>query len=114
MPASQISFAAFALSQQQAASVCPPPVVAAHAPATVVAHGSDSGGECMPFAGVWVRVRVPGGVDGLRDDAFVAGLDLNWACGGMDHPRDPPLGAHRSLDICGRVYADGYDCRPGC
>lgn len=118
MPATQISFAAFAaslLASAQAEPVdCTPPTVAVHAPATVVAHGSDSGGECIPFAGVWRPVRVPGGVAGLRDDAFVPWLDVNWACGGLDHPRDVPRGSHCSLDLGGRVYADGYDCRTGC
>lgn len=117
MPATQISFLDFAQSQAlvlQAAPPCTLPTVAAHAPALVVAHGGDSGGECTPFGGVWRPVRVPGGVGGLRNDAFVVGLDVNWACGGLDHPRDAPRGSHCSLDLGDRIYADGYDCRTGC
>jgi hypothetical protein len=50
MPATQISFLDFAQSQAQAlqaASSCTLPTVAVHAPAPVVAHGGDSGGECI-------------------------------------------------------------------
>lgn len=55
MPATQISFSSFAaslLASVQSEPVdCTPPIVAAHAPASVVAHGGDVGGECIPFAG---------------------------------------------------------------
>lgn len=49
MPATQISFADFAAQALalQAVTPCPPSVVAAHAPASVVAHGGDDAGECI-------------------------------------------------------------------
>jgi hypothetical protein len=51
MPATQISFSAFAASLlasvQSEAVDCPPSIVAAHAPAPVVAHGGDDAGECI-------------------------------------------------------------------
>lgn len=49
MPATQISFADFAAQALalQAVTPCPPSIVAAHAPASVVAHGGDDAGECI-------------------------------------------------------------------
>ena len=61
MPATQISFLDFAQSQALALQAAPPctlPIVAVHAPALVVAHGGDSGGECIPRLRVRYRVDI--------------------------------------------------------
>lgn len=103
----------------EAANDCTPPAEPAPLPsveAGLVAQSSVGGGECIPFAGPW-RAHRP--ASDLRDDAFPGWLSPEWACGGMDAPRDPPIGAHRAYvscpgTRCAQVYADGYDCRPGC
>lgn len=107
MPATQISFLAFAQAAQQQATVCAPPVTQA-ASVLVAQPVAADGGECPPFLGSWARPRL---LSPLRDDAYVAGFVVDWACGGLDAPRDPPVGCHVSLELGGLVYADGYLCR---
>ena len=80
MPATQISFSDFALSQcpwcgatgpdfadspmpsdycgHDPATVCTPSDIAAHASASVVTHGGDFAGECIPRLRVRYRVDV--------------------------------------------------------
>lgn len=136
MPATQISFIDFALSQcpwcgatgpdfdespmpsdycGHGDTDCTPPAESPANPAVepaVVAHASVGGGECIPFAGPWVSVHRR--VFSVRDDAYLAyDLPVTWACGGMDALRDPPSGSHRCRKIGGLFYADGYDCRVG-
>lgn len=48
MSATQLSFPAFAAAQ--AAASCTPPASTPSVPADVVAHGTGSGGECIPHA----------------------------------------------------------------
>lgn len=113
MTASQISFASFAASLlasvQDEPADCTPPVDET-APVVVAHPVAVDGGECIPFAGVWSVHRF---ASGLADHAFFADLSPEWACGGLDAPRDPPIGSHASQVIGGRVYADGFDCRVG-
>ena len=109
MSASQISFAAFALAQQAAAS-CTPPV--SDAAVVVVAHPlAVDGGECARFYGVFHPIRGVSSPD-LRSDHDWS-VQPDWACGAMDAPRDVPSGSHRALSLCGRVKADAFVCRVG-
>lgn len=83
MPATQISFAAFAASLlasvQSEAVDCPPSIVAAHAPASVVAHGGDDAGECItPCADYAEFDRLIA----LADATFVVPLADPWSRGG--------------------------------
>lgn len=109
MPASQISFADFALAQQAATS-CASPV--SDAALVVVARPSAVGsGECIRFGGVFSRIRGVSTLD-LRDDHDWSVLP-DWACGAMDAPRDFPSGSHRALSLGGPVTADAFVCRFG-
>ena len=109
MPASQISFADFALAQQ-AAVTCTPPV--SGAALVVVAHPLVvDGGECTRFDGVFHRIRGVSALD-LRDDHDWS-VSPDWACGAMDAPRDFPSGSHLALSLGGRVKADAFVSRFG-
>lgn len=114
MPATQISFAAFAAtllaSAQSEAIESTPPVQ--QAAIEVVAHPLVvDGGECPRFVGPWNAHR---SARDVRSDAFFADLDVEWACGCMDAPRDCPSGSHAHLLIVDRVFADGFLVRHGC
>lgn len=109
MPATQISFADFALAQQ-AAITCTPPV--SEAALVVVAHPLAVGsGECIRFDGVFSRIRGVSSLD-LRSDHDWS-VHPDWACGAMDAPRDFPSGSHRALPLGGRVTADAFVCHFG-
>ncbi len=109
MPASQISFADFALAQQAATS-CAPSV--SDAALVVVAHPlAVDGGECARFGGVFRRIRGVSALD-LRDDHDWSVLP-DWACGAMDAPRDFPSGSHAALRLGDCVKADAFVCRFG-
>lgn len=104
MPASQISFADFALAQQ-AAITCTPPV--SEAALVVVAHPlAVGGGECARFDGVLLPRRGVSCLD-LRPDHDWSVLP-EWACGAMDAPRDLPSGSHAALTLCSGVVADAF------
>lgn len=107
MHACQAVFTHFA--PRQAANDCTSPVFDV-APVVVAHPVVLDGGECISFFGPWIPSRL---VCDIRDDFFHAGLKSEWACGGMDAPRDPPSGSHRALHICSRVYADGFSFRFG-
>ena len=109
MTAFQISFADFALAQQAATS-CAPSV--SDAALVVVAHPlAVDGGECACFDGVFYPIRGVSSLD-LRSDHDWS-VRPDWACGGMDAPRDVPSGSHRALSLCGRVTADAFVCQFG-
>lgn len=104
MPVSQISFADFALVQQ-AAITCTPPV--SDAALVVVAHPlAVDGGECTRFDGVLLPRRGVSSLD-LRSDHDWS-VFPEWACGGMDAPRDFPSGSHAALRLNNGVVADAF------
>ena len=118
MPATQISFAAFAATllasaQSEAIESTPPasPELVLIQDGGLVAQAAAGGGECPRFVGPWNAHRP---AHNVRSDAFFAGLDVEWACGGMDAPRDCPSGSHAYLLIVDRVFADGFLVRHGC
>lgn len=118
MPATQISFAAFAATllasaQSEAIESTPSadPALALTQGDGLVAQPVVSGGECPRFVGPWNAHRCAYDV---RSDAFFGDLDVEWACGCMDAPRDHPSGSHAHLLIVDRVFADGYLVRHGC
>lgn len=105
MHACQAVFTHFA--PRNAANDCASPVLDV-APAVVAHPVVLDGGECTSFAGPWLRPR---NIFGVRDDAYQGGLKPDWACGGMDAPRDPPSGSHLAMSLGSVVYADGFVCR---
>lgn len=117
MPATQISFAAFAAtflaSVQSEAIESTPPVQ--QAAIEVVAHPlAVDGGECPRFDGVWEPQRGVTYFDTRRDWDWSVGPD--WACGGLDAPAYLPAGSHSSFEngVGGPFLADRYaDARLG-
>lgn len=105
MHACQAVFTHFA--PRNAANDCASPVLDV-APAVVAHPVVLDGGECTSFAGPWLNPRI---IYDLRDDARHAGLRPEWACGGMDAPRDTPSGSHLAMRLGSVVYADGFICR---
>lgn len=83
MPATQISFSAFAASLlasvQSEAVDCPPSIVAAHAPASVVAHGGDDAGECITPCADWDEFDR---LTALADETFQVSYK-GWSRGGF-------------------------------
>lgn len=108
MPATQISFADFALSAQQAATPSTPPVH--EAALAVVAHPlAVDGGECnLVFEGSCSPWRGMGYGD-LRDDY---GFKCDFVAGcGMDAPDWLPSGSHAGVNVHGRsVVAAAVRC----
>lgn len=113
MPATQISFAEFALAQQ-AAIVCPPPV---QQPAIeVVAHPLPvDGGECIPFEGAVLRPLGACFSDLRADfsDSCGAYIEPDWSGAYMDAPGNVPAGSHIAVTFCvghpfAYVKANGY------
>lgn len=127
MPATQISFAAFAATllasaQSEAIESTPPasPELVLIQDGGLVAQAAAGGGECPRFAGLFVPSNcIPS--DRFRADYCSSSVDafpeMLSGCG-LDAPVFLPSGSHESLGLLGgpRAYvrADGYGCiRPG-
>ena len=105
MPATQISFASFALAQQALLST--PPAIAAEPAALVVAHGAGVG-EC-PAVSIWLPKPSPWSRE-MREDFFDPRLFGLWG-GYLDAPEWLPAGGHTSFVSSGRVLLDGFSYR---
>lgn len=103
MPATQISFADFALAAQQAATPCTPPtdseVELRNLPGSVVAHADIGGGGCtLVFEGALLPFRGVGFVS-LRNDCDWQ--LAHWSGDTMDAPDWLPVGSHAGVNLYG-------------
>ena len=113
MPATQISFAAFALSQQAAIDCTPPAQPLPSMDAGLVTQPSVGGGECAQIDLRRVHVERPSWVL-IRADYRSDWLPDAWDGFGLDAPSFLPSGSAVVLGLeAGHPFVDGAVSRPG-
>lgn len=115
MPATQISFAAFASSllasvQSEATDCTPPAQPMPLMDAGLVTQPGIRGGECIRFDGVFHPFRLVG-YGSYRDDFGAYGDAVSGV--GLDAPYFVPSGSHVAYEARGLCMADGYGTSRG-
>lgn len=112
MPATQISFLAFAQAAQQQATVCAPPVTQA-ASVLVAQPVAADGGECIHIDLRRVHIERPA-FSSMRGDFFLDGLHPGWAGFALDAPSFLPSGSAVVLGLgAGYPFINSGLSRPG-